>query len=536
MTRRRLAWLAIALAASLPYFPVVNDYFVNDDFGVVSLLASKPASAFFGWFTSPWMDTIWGYSPDEIRPFPAVTYQLASLWGVASPVANHLLNIALHVANALLVYAVGVSVAGLPVPAATWAALAFALLPAQTETVAWVTGRVDSMPAALYDAAFLAYVCWRTRARLAGARRLYIASVALFFVALFTKQNTVTFPVAIVFYDLIVARVPFRLTWTWLRPYVPFVVLTVGFLLLRYVLFGEVARESYLSTTAVEYFAEVAGRHLQRLVAGEVLSGLAVAAAVALVCVVAAVLAFRSDVDRGHAARSVLFFGVIWTVLGIAPTLVAGYESPRHIYLASLGTTVALGIAGNVAWHARPSRVVRPCVALAGMILLGYYGVRLHAGVRDWGVRAAVSHRATIDLEREALASPEGSLVIAGVPARSWEWSLPFAARPPFARSDVTRRVTLVYPELLHCCRTQWEQSTRAALETWARRADAPPVIVLEWDAMTGKLSRVTDREQPFVRSVMLELRKVTDPLAFRSALTGMIEAAPLSASDQQRE
>jgi hypothetical protein len=524
--RPRLAWLAVALAASLPYLPVVDDYFVNDDFGVVSLLASKPALAFFGWFTSPWMDTIWGYTPDEIRPFPAVTYQVAALWGATAPVANHLFNIAFHVVNALLVYAVAVSAAGLPVPAAAWAAMAFALLPAQTETVAWVTGRVDSMPAAFYTAAFLAYVWWRARAGLAGARRLYIASIALYFVALFTKQNTVTLPVAIVLYDLIVARVPMRLTWTWLGPYVPFGVLTVGFLLLRYVLFGEVAREGYLSTQAVEFFAEITGRHLQRLVAGEVLSGAAVAAAVALICLVAGVLAFRSDVDRWQAARSVVFFGVIWTVLGIAPTLVAGYESPRHIYLASLGTAVALGIAGTVAWHARPSRLVQPCVALAGVALLAYYGVRLHAGVRDWSVRAAVSRQATLDLEREALASPVGSLVIAGAPVRSWEWSLPFAARPPFVRSDLTRRVTLLYPEMLHCCRSQWEQSAREALETWAGRADAPPVIVLQWDAVTGKLSRVTDREQPFLRSVMLELRNVTDPSAFRSALMGVIDAA----------
>ena len=180
----------IALAASLPYLPAVDDYFVNDDFGVVSLLSEKPASAFFGWFTRTWMDDIWGSTPDELRPFPAVTYQLTSLWGAGSPIANHLLNIAFHVANALLVYAVAVTAAGLPVPAATWAALAFALLPSQAETVAWVTGRVDSMPAAFYTAAFLAYVVWRAPTRSTGAHRFYLASIALYFVALFTKQNT----------------------------------------------------------------------------------------------------------------------------------------------------------------------------------------------------------------------------------------------------------------------------------------------------------------------------------------------------------
>ncbi|HEX5107028.1 MAG TPA: hypothetical protein VFV95_01215 [Vicinamibacterales bacterium] len=521
--RPRLAWLAIALAASLPYLPAVDDYFVNDDFGVVSLLSEKPASAFFGWFTRTWMDDIWGSTPDELRPFPAVTYQLTSLWGAGSPIANHLLNIAFHVANALLVYAVAVTAAGLPVPAATWAALAFALLPSQAETVAWVTGRVDSMPAAFYTAAFLAYVVWRARTCSTGAHRFYLASIALYFVALFTKQNTVTLPVAIVLYDLIVARRPMRVTWAWLSPYVPFVVMTAGFLLLRYVRFGEAARESYFGTEAVALFVETSGRHLQRLVAGQVMSGAAVAAAVAVAGAVVVGLAFRSDIDRGHAARTVVFFGVIWTALGIAPTLLATYESPRHIYLASVGSTIAFAIGGTVAWHSRLSRLVKPAVATVGALVLGFYAVRLQAGVRDWGVRARVSHQAVVDLEREALASPEGSLVIAGAPVSSWRWSLPFAARPPFARSDLTRRVTLLYPELLHCCSLRWVQDARRALETWASRTDAPPVIVLEWDASTGRLSRITDREQPYLRSVMRELRNVSDPLAFRSALASVV-------------
>ena len=59
----------------------ITNYFVQDDFGVVALLSQKPASYFPRWFVSTWMDDIWGFTPDEIRPFPAVTYQLAALWG-----------------------------------------------------------------------------------------------------------------------------------------------------------------------------------------------------------------------------------------------------------------------------------------------------------------------------------------------------------------------------------------------------------------------------------------------------------------------
>ena len=45
--------------------------------------------------------------------------------------------------------------------AAFAAGVVFAVLPMQTESVAWVTGRVDSMPAFFYLAAFLLYCRWR---------------------------------------------------------------------------------------------------------------------------------------------------------------------------------------------------------------------------------------------------------------------------------------------------------------------------------------------------------------------------------------
>ena len=78
--------------------------------------------------------------------------------------------------------------------------LAFAVLPGQAESVAWVTGRVDSMPAFLYFATFLAYAQWRHHRRW----RAYAAALALFFVALFSKQNTITMVATLAAYDLLV--------------------------------------------------------------------------------------------------------------------------------------------------------------------------------------------------------------------------------------------------------------------------------------------------------------------------------------------
>ena len=101
------------------------------------------------------MDEIWGHVPDEVRPFPAVSYQLTALGGAASPFLHHVLNIALHAANGLVVLAIALRVARLSLPAATLAAAIFVLLPVHGESVAWITGRVDSMPALFYMAGVL---------------------------------------------------------------------------------------------------------------------------------------------------------------------------------------------------------------------------------------------------------------------------------------------------------------------------------------------------------------------------------------------
>ncbi len=82
------------------------------------------------------------------------------------------------------------------------AALVFVLLPVHAESVAWITGRVDSMPALFYLAAFLAYVRYRQESKPA----LYRWAIVLFFVALFTKQNTITMVATLAGYDVIVGR------------------------------------------------------------------------------------------------------------------------------------------------------------------------------------------------------------------------------------------------------------------------------------------------------------------------------------------
>jgi hypothetical protein len=161
--------------------------------------------------------------------------------------------------------------------------------------------------------------------------------------------------------------------------------------------------------------------------------------------------------------------------------------------------------------------------AMAIVLVTAVYGLQLAIALRDWGARVAVSELAAHDLEREALAAPEGSLLIVDAPVGSWEWALPFAARPPFTGSDLTRRVNIVSTRLLHCCREQWHDDTRKVLARWAAHPE-PPIIALHWDHEGA--SRLTDREDPFLRSLMTALVETQGPDALQGGLRGAIEAA----------
>jgi hypothetical protein len=534
MTRRNAAVVAVA-AAVVSYLPTLDNYFVQDDFGVVALLSGKPATYFPRWFVSTWMEDIWGYTPDEIRPFPAVSYQIAALFGAASPYANHVINIAFHAVNALLVLAVAVEAAGLALVPALVAALCFAVLPMQTESVAWITGRVDSMPACFFLAAFLLFVRWRAAHR----ARDYGWAVAWCAVALLSKQNAVILVPTLMAYDLVAGRRPVRPTWGWLRPYVPFIALTVAYLALRYALFGEVARESMLNQRQFAVFAADLVVHLKRLVFGEpgvAMSGVRLTAWVAAAA--AATLIYGAWVEGRRAAPlagAAVFFGLVWIGLCVAPTLVAGYASPRHMYLASVGWVILLALPVELLWR-RDAPVARGLAVAAAVAVIGVYALQLQREVARWDRRADVSQRIVRDLATEASRLPAGTLVVAGAPRSSFDFAVPHAVRPPFTATDLTARLRIVTHSSLHCCPANlWEPHTRALLQAWQDDATQPPVVILYWNADTGAVSRVDDAAQPFVRSLIPILGETRDVASLDATLLDIVEKLTGGRAERRR-
>ncbi len=217
---------------------------------------------------------------------------------------------------------------------------------------------------------------------------------------------------------------------------------------------------------------------------------------------------------RDGYGRRLFYFGPVWWAIGVLPIAVAGYHSPRHVYLAAVGWAIVAGIAFEAAWNVRHSRNWHRAVAAAAALVLLFYIVPLYRAVQEWRTMAAVSQKVTRDLRDAALSSPPGSLVIIGAPRRSWEWALPFAARPPYQRTDLYDRVFIVSPRALSCCTAPWFEETRRAITAWSAGAARDSAIALRWDPDSGALFRANAVDTPqlpvLIRS-LLDMRRPDD-------------------------
>lgn len=184
---------ALILAALAAYANAFGGSFQFDDFNVI---VRQPAVHSLG---------AWWESMPGIRPLLKLSYAFSWGFGGGTP-AFHALNAVLHAGNVLLAWAVlrelwrrlGVSEAG---AAAFAGALLFALHPAHTEAVTYISGRSVSLMAFFYLASVLAYLR-------EGPRWL---SPVLFAAALATKEVAVTLPFALVLCDALDPRKGFDL-------------------------------------------------------------------------------------------------------------------------------------------------------------------------------------------------------------------------------------------------------------------------------------------------------------------------------------
>lgn len=183
-------------------------YAIAATLGLLAVICYLPAMLWGGliwddriWSRSPavlqWsgLGTIW-FSPSLIEneshywPLTYTTFWLEhKLWGLA-PAGYHVVNVALHVANTLLLWRI---LKRLAVPGAAVVAAVFAVHPLHVESVAWIIERKDVLSALFYLTAVLVWLRFLEQPR---PWRLGLA-LLLFMAGLLSKSIVVTLPVAL---------------------------------------------------------------------------------------------------------------------------------------------------------------------------------------------------------------------------------------------------------------------------------------------------------------------------------------------------
>jgi hypothetical protein len=498
-----LAIVTLCLMVGLPTVRADN-YFLGDDFGLVQHLHDVPLERLLTYFYSDWTEGTYGVTYDELRPFLAFSYWLDSrLFGAANATGYHATNVALHTLNGLLVLAIARSVAPRQKAAALLAASFFVLMPSHAEPIAWISGRVDSLVALFYLAAFACFVRFRHVHR----SRWLVAALVIFTCGLFAKQSFVTFPLLVLAYDFVHQPRPGGSAWRALgsrcTPLAPFLVILIGYLALRHELFGNMVREELITPNAFIEFAARQHSYLTNLmpVASDDSPSRKTwipAFCIAVIAACGAHLAARTAESR-PAIRRVIFFGVIWYAITIAPMIVT-YESARHLYVSAAGFSIALATlilperpSGEM--RARSARVVVAC-ALAFL-----YGMAVTRNVGRWIENGLKSEKLTAALTSVLRSVPRGSIVLVDFPAITgpgwfWSYALPFALQKPFVAEDLYSQYTIIERPEMYCCPTdQWwsrKQSTISSLWSAPAPREVTALFALSHDP---ELLRLTTRE-----------------------------------------
>jgi protein O-mannosyl-transferase len=320
----------VAAATLAAWLPSLGGAFQFDDYNVI---VNHPA-------VHSWQAFFEGVG-GGVRAVLKASYVLN--WTVSEgPVGFHAVNIALHAVNAVLLYLAGKTLFEKHAAAAFVAALLFALHPAQTEAVTYISGRTVSLMASFYLASLLLYL----------KGKYSIPSLLLFVLALATRETAVTLPAALLLCEL--ARgTPLKAALRRGAPY--WAIAAAGALVLLFVprytdfiTFGYTKRSladnlvtqidgvSYLVSRLVGLHGYNIDPALPTLHA---LDGVLVFEAAMLLALFAlGVLSFRE--------RPWVGFGILWFFLQLAPTnsIVPRLDvvNDRQLYLAGWGLFLAV--------------------------------------------------------------------------------------------------------------------------------------------------------------------------------------------------
>lgn len=371
-----LGGLFIVLATLAAYWPVFSAGFIWDDDAYVTqnALLTEPS----GWWN------IWFSAHFQSQYFPLVYSTLRVehlLWGL-NPAGYHVVNVCLHIVNALLVWTL---LKRLALPGAWLAAAVFALHPVQVETVAWVTELKNTESTFFYLLTMLAWMNFCG----GKSRWFYGLAIWLYALALFAKTTACTLPAVL----LLVLWLKHQPVSRWrILQMIPFLVMGFGMGLLsvwwekhldnylpKYHLLGGWSDRLLIATHAVWFYAgkifwptsltfsyprwniSTGGPRQYVWLAGCVL--------------MAAILwIWRRRLGRGPLAAVIFFVAVLSPMLGFIPlyTFYFTFVADHYQYLACLGLIALFTAAATqLAMKWKAGRALSLSLAFSLLLVLG---------------------------------------------------------------------------------------------------------------------------------------------------------------------
>ena len=447
----------ILIVGVVLYRSSLGGFFLADDFGNVHLFSRTNLGAFPKLFADDWSQGIWGYNLQELRPLMGLTYWFDTrVWGT-NPFGYHLENLLLYLLAVaglyFLIIETGRSFPSKqplsPIAITATAALGaflFLVHPAHVEAEAWIAGRTDLFAAVTYLWAMAALARYWRESKTGFA----VAGVLIFAAGLFLKENVITLPAAFWLYVAFTGNVKER-SRRLIGISTPLIALALLWTSLRLIAFHAMGKAGNLSGLQgfigrLPYYAG------QSLPFGS--TTILVTATGLLLCLIYGFYRWNSG------GRMILYWGIGWTLLMLAPLLAVTYDSNRHLFLVVAGPITALAATAGM-W--RLSRPIVPLVAAALCFVLAVKLTRHSSNwLPVWNESSAYS-RQLFELLKGGRYEAEDVVILNSgppVPVFFWQWTLPFAVDEPF----MDFRARIVADPGWYCC-PQWEAKRTAIVQ-----------------------------------------------------------------------
>ena len=413
MSRDTIICLALGLLTVLLFAPVRDHDFINfDDLAYVREAHVQRGLTVDG---VGWAFTTMHFA--NYHPLTWISHMADVEMFGNNPAGHHLVNVAIHTINVVLLYLVLRAMTGRPWPSLAVAAL-WAVHPLRVESVAWVAERKDLLSALFFLLSIGAYARYVRRKSLVG----YAASLTFFALGLMSKPMVVTLPCVLLLLDFW----PLQRAEKWAKLVLektPFFALSIASAVMTMVAQRQAgamtAGESYALSLRLGNALWAYGRYLaltfwpkglavfypyHGAVPGTRLSIVGVAVGALIIVGVTAVTLRLWRRERAATVGWLWFLGMLVPTIGVVQV---GWQSmaDRYTYLPHIGLFVAVVWLARMLLERLSSVRARAAVGAAVTgVLVVILSFRTHLELRHWRNNFTLFTRAIAVTEKNHLA------------------------------------------------------------------------------------------------------------------------------------